>query len=125
MLYVTDEDGNLWALSARNGGPLWKQSDLLGRSPNTPVIQGNFVVVGDFEGYLHWFSREDGHLAGRTRVEDFDTIFPIKDDSYYSSIDIKEDRAIIGTPVVDGKHLFVLDKRGVLNTLEVSARQID
>lgn len=124
-LFVTDEEGNLWALSGRTGGPLWKQSDLLGRSPNAPVIQGHYVVVGDFEGYLHWFSQEDGHLAGRIRVEDFDALFPVKDDSYYSSIDFKEDRAVIGTPVVDGKHLFVMDKRGVLGAFEVTQKELD
>jgi outer membrane protein assembly factor BamB len=26
------------------------------------------VVVGDFEGYLHWLDAEDGSLVARTRV---------------------------------------------------------
>ena len=28
------------------------------------------MVVGDFEGYLHWLSREDGHFVARTRADD-------------------------------------------------------
>ena len=27
-----------------------------------------WVVVGDFEGYLHWLSPQDGSLVARTRV---------------------------------------------------------
>ena len=28
------------------------------------------MIVGDFEGYLHWLSREDGRLLARVRVGD-------------------------------------------------------
>lgn len=125
VLYLSDTKGNIWALSGRSGGPLWKQDDLLGRSPGAPSIQGNYLVVGDFEGYLHWFSLKDGHLAGRIRVEDFDTLFPIQDDIYFSLRHDLEDRAVIGTPIVDGKRLYVMDKRGVLGAFEVSTREID
>jgi outer membrane protein assembly factor BamB len=33
------------------------------------VVQGDYVVVGDLEGYLHWLKLETGDLAGRARVE--------------------------------------------------------
>ena len=31
-------------------------------------MQGEFAVVGDYDGYLHWMRLEDGAFAGRTRA---------------------------------------------------------
>ena len=68
-LYVTDADGNVWALDRRNGASLWKQDKLQYRSVTGPVVVGNYVVVNDFEGYQHWLSVDDGHFVGRTQVD--------------------------------------------------------
>ncbi|MGB8634297.1 MAG: outer membrane protein assembly factor BamB, partial [Rhodanobacteraceae bacterium] len=34
----------------------------------TPAVQGNTVVVGDREGYVHWLKLSDGSFAARTRM---------------------------------------------------------
>jgi len=68
-LIVTDPDGNVFALDRNNGSPLWKQDALARRWLTTPAVHGNFAVVGDVEGYLHWIRLEDGQLAGRTRLD--------------------------------------------------------
>ena len=34
-----------------------------------PVVIDDYVVVGDFEGYLHWLSTSDGRLLGRVRID--------------------------------------------------------
>ena len=31
-------------------------------------MQGDYAVVGDFDGYLHWLRLADGGLAARERV---------------------------------------------------------
>jgi outer membrane protein assembly factor BamB len=67
-LAVSDRDGNLWLLDRRNGSTLWKQDILLRRGLTTPAIYDRYAVVGDFEGYLHWFDAEDGTLVARTKV---------------------------------------------------------
>ena len=125
VLYLSDSDGNIWALSGRSGGPLWKQDDLLGRFPSAPAIQGNYLVVGDFEGYIHWFSLKDGHLSGRIRVEDFDALFPVEDEFHAYLRHDMEDIAVIGTPIIDGRHLYVMDKRGVMASFEVTPKELD
>jgi outer membrane protein assembly factor BamB len=33
-----------------------------------PVVTGNYVVVGDAQGVLHWLSKNDGSFAGRIEV---------------------------------------------------------
>ncbi len=67
-LALSDRDGNLWLLDRRNGSTLWKQDMLLRRGLTTPAIYDRYAVVGDFEGYLHWFDVEDGTLVARTKV---------------------------------------------------------
>jgi outer membrane protein assembly factor BamB len=68
-LFVTDRDGVLWALDRDNGAALWKQDGLGHRWLTTPAVQGNHVVVGDVEGYLHWFDIETGLPAARERLD--------------------------------------------------------
>ena len=68
-LFVTDRDGVLWALDRDSGAALWKQDGLGHRWLTTPVVQGNHVVVGDVEGYLHWFDIETGQPAARERLD--------------------------------------------------------
>ena len=67
-LAVTDAQDVVWALDATSGAPLWKQPSYPRRALTAPAILGNQVVVGDFDGYLHWFSLDDGHMSARVRA---------------------------------------------------------
>ena len=69
-LYLSDESSDVWALEQRNGASLWKQTELHQRQLSAPVIYKNSLVVGDFEGYLHWLSQYDGHQLGRIQISD-------------------------------------------------------
>ena len=46
----------------------WRQTALEARNVSGPAIMGNYIVVGDAEGYLHWMSKRDGHFAARVNV---------------------------------------------------------
>ena len=63
-LIVTDPAGTVWALDRNNGSALWKQEALARRWLTTPALQGDYIVVGDIEGYLHWIRASDGVIAG-------------------------------------------------------------
>jgi len=67
-LYVSDDSSLVWSVDIRDGAALWKQEALRGRKLSAPAVLGGWVVVGDFEGYLHWLSPQDGSLVARTRV---------------------------------------------------------
>ncbi len=67
-VYVTDSDDSVWALDIVTGATLWRQDKLLYRDLTAPKVMGKYVVVGDFKGYLHWFSKEDGKLVGRENI---------------------------------------------------------
>ncbi len=67
-VYVSDEKGEVWGISPDNGAAMWKQSKLLNRRLSAPAIIEGYVVVGDYDGYLHWLMHEDGKMVARTRV---------------------------------------------------------
>lgn len=69
MVVLSDKQGIVHGLSRADGTGTWKQEGLQRRMLTTPVIQGNYVVVGDFDGYLHWMKLENGELVARVRVQ--------------------------------------------------------
>ena len=46
-----------------------ERAELARRKLSDPVTFSSYVVVGDYEGYLHFMSQVDGHMSGRTRVD--------------------------------------------------------
>lgn len=69
-LYVVDEDSVLWAIDRRSGETLWRQPDFMYRSLTAPAQLDAYLLVGDFEGYLHVIERETGTNVGRTELND-------------------------------------------------------
>ncbi len=90
-VYSTLQNGELVALNRRSGTELWRQNALLRREPTVPVSFRMTVVVGDLEGYLHFFSNVDGEPAARVRAGS---------------------SAIVGTPLVMAGRLFVQSDDG-------------
>ncbi len=69
-VFVVATNGELWALDRRTGGSLWKIDILAHRMLSAPALIGDYVVVGDLEGYLHVVARSSGELVARTQVGD-------------------------------------------------------
>ncbi len=66
-LAVSDNNGDLWLLDRRNGATQWKVDQLTNRGLTRPAFYGDYIVVGDKEGYLHWLNVSDGHFVARER----------------------------------------------------------
>jgi outer membrane protein assembly factor BamB len=69
-LFVAGSEGAVIALARRSGAELWRQDGLRLRRLSAPAAVGGHVVVGDFEGYLHWLAVEDGQFAARVKAGD-------------------------------------------------------
>ena len=67
-LAVSEANGDLWMLDRRNGSTLWKLDRMANRGLLRPAFYGNFVVVGDKEGYLHWIDTDIGSFVARVRA---------------------------------------------------------
>lgn len=68
-LYVSDDKGAVMALDNASGSTLWRNEQLSLRHTSAPYVQGDVVVVGDYEGFLHALSREDGHFVARIKLD--------------------------------------------------------
>jgi outer membrane protein assembly factor BamB len=99
-LYVSDIESDVWQIDQRNGSTLWKQHDLHYRSLSAPLAYEEYVVVGDFEGYLHWLSRSDGRQLARIKIAE-------------AGIDSK--------PVVANDVIYIYSKDGTLAALKAKA----
>jgi outer membrane protein assembly factor BamB len=63
--YVSDEKGAVHALDRSNGRAIWKQDRLSLRQLSQPLPVGAAAAVGDFEGYVHFLSRDSGAFVAR------------------------------------------------------------
>ncbi len=67
LVYVASADGKLQAYNQVTGEPAWKQEALAYRGLSNPVVLGQYVVVGDDEGYLHLIDPTTGNIVGRVK----------------------------------------------------------
>lgn len=65
---VSDPAGSVWALDKASGASVWSNTSLARRSLTAPTVHGDFAVVGDFDGYVHWLRLDNGQEAARERV---------------------------------------------------------
>ncbi len=91
QLYVATADGSVVALRRRDGAVVWQQDGLKRRGLSAPAVVGNAVIVGDFDGYLHWLDRDSGKFIARERPGG---------------------ERISMAPVTDGDRAFVIDDGG-------------
>jgi len=68
-LFVTDDNGVVFALDRLTGSSLWKQDKLLNRRVSAPAVRRGLVAVADGEGLVHFLSREDGSFAARLKID--------------------------------------------------------
>lgn len=68
-VYVTDAKDAVTAYDKESGRAAWRQDKLANRRLTAPLPMGKYVVVADFEGYVHVLSKEDGSFVARARAE--------------------------------------------------------
>lgn len=91
-VYISDAKSHIWSFGADSGLVNWRQTELAERNVSGPASMGNYVVVGDAEGYVHWLDKRDGHFAAR---------------EYLGG-------AILAKPLMDGQTMYVLSSTGTL-----------
>ncbi len=68
-VYMAEETGAVVALDRNTGASVWKQDKLSHRNLSAPLVTGDHVVVGDFEGQVHFLKFEDGSFAARIATD--------------------------------------------------------
>ncbi len=57
------------AFDAATGKPLWHNDKLKNRAVGVPFLLGHAAVLGDFEGYVHFLSGDDGTFVARMKTD--------------------------------------------------------
>ena len=68
-VYISGTGSQLYALLRQTGSELWQHELLKNRDITGPTAYQNSVVVGDFEGYVHFFDAATGAPQARVRVD--------------------------------------------------------
>ncbi|MGJ8690843.1 MAG: outer membrane protein assembly factor BamB [Thalassotalea sp.] len=69
MIYLTDVKGHVYGVDRINGLEKWSQASLTNRQVTGAAVLDDYVVVGDFEGYLHWLNKETGEFVAQSHVD--------------------------------------------------------
>ncbi len=94
-LFVVDNSSNIFAIDRRSGVELWSNVGLKDRNITSATPHGNYVVVGDMYGFIHWFTQDEGKLVAQLAVGDDD-----------------EDEAIFSGPISAENVLYVQTRDG-------------
>lgn len=98
FVFAPDDKGGLNAFARDTGSSSWKNDKLSFRRLSTPLSYGRAVAVGDYEGYVHFLSREDGTFLARAATDG---------------------SPIVGTPLVAGTNLIFQTQNGTVTAIAV------
>ncbi len=76
-VFVSTAEGEVIKLDRASGAERWRQKGLLRRSITAPALQGNRLIVADYEGVIHWLSIEDGSFLARAHARSKITDVPL------------------------------------------------
>ena len=69
LVFAATEEDEIVALEQRDGTIAWRQDALKRRVLTNPLASGNYIYVGDSDGYLHVIAQSDGRLVARRRLD--------------------------------------------------------
>ncbi len=69
-IFIASANGDIVAYRGSDRRELWVQDRLSWRQPTQPIVYDDYLFVGDFEGYIHILSLEDGSLVGQHEFDD-------------------------------------------------------
>lgn len=98
FVFAVDDKGAMSAFNREGGASVWKNDKLAYRGLSTPVSYGRAVAVGDYQGIIHFLSREDGAFLARAATDG---------------------SAITSPPLVAGSNLIFQTQSGTVTAIAV------
>jgi outer membrane protein assembly factor BamB len=98
FVFAADDKGSVLAFNRDGGTSAWKNDKLGYRRLSTPVSYGRAVAVGDYQGFIHFLSREDGSFLARAATDG---------------------SAVTATPLVAGSNLIFQTQSGTVTAIAV------
>ena len=69
-LFVSHDTGSIYSLNKDDGEIKWRQAALKYRRIRTGTMIGDYIIYGDYFGYVHLLDVNDGDIIGRLKLED-------------------------------------------------------
>ncbi len=69
-LFITHDTGSIYSVNKDDGEIEWRQPNLKYRRIKTGTIINDYIVYGDYEGFVHFLSIDDGSILGRIKLDD-------------------------------------------------------
>ncbi|NHZ63313.1 outer membrane protein assembly factor BamB [Massilia genomosp. 1] len=98
FVFAVDDKGAVSAFNREGGVSAWKNDKLSYRRLSTPVSYGRTVAVGDYQGFIHFLSREDGSFLARAATDG---------------------SAVTSAPLVAGSNLIFQTQSGTVTAIAV------
>ncbi len=102
-IYFSDLKSNLISIEKDTGNIKWSADKLAYRYLSAPAVYRNYVLTGDYQGYIHALSKFDGQPKGRYHV-------------YFSG-------GISTQPLVDHEYIYIFTNKGDLVALTVEKKK--
>lgn len=77
-IYVAEANGHIQAYDGNTRRVVWTQDQLGWRQTTQPLVVGDYLLVGDYEGYIHLLSLEDGSFQGQLEFDDDGLLVPMQ-----------------------------------------------
>ncbi|MCH1783758.1 outer membrane protein assembly factor BamB [Psychrobacter glaciei] len=69
QVIATSLDGKVVAYDRTSGEMLWESEELAYRHLTNPVMIGNYIAVGDYDGVVHLFNPANGKIVSRVETK--------------------------------------------------------
>ncbi|PKH65578.1 outer membrane protein assembly factor BamB [Psychrobacter sp. 4Dc] len=69
QVIATSLDGKVVAYDRNSGETLWESDELAYRDLTNPVMIGNYIAIGDFDGVVHLFNPATGSIVSRVETK--------------------------------------------------------
>ena len=97
-VYLVSDDDVVTAFAIASAASAWQQENLRNRRLTSPLAFGNYLLVGDEEGWLHVLAQSDGRFLARRKapgglrsplVEVDDVVYVLADDGSLEALEIE------------------------------------
>ena len=68
LLVTVEDNSNIRSFSLKNLNESWVSEEYLNRGLSNLISQNSYIVVGDFEGYIHIIDPLNGRTVGREKI---------------------------------------------------------
>ena len=69
-LFVSHDTGSIYSVNKDDGEVKWRQAGLKHRRIRTGTMIGDYIIYGDYFGYVHLLDVNNGDIIGRIKLED-------------------------------------------------------